>query len=36
VAPAHKPVHFLDCIDRAATRAIPISAVLKVRLEDEP
>lgn len=30
VASAHKPVHFLDCIDRAATRAISISAVLKI------
>src|ERR1700752_3924596 len=34
VAPAHKPVYFLDGIDRVAARAISISAVLKIRLED--
>ncbi|APG15386.1 hypothetical protein BKD09_44600 [Bradyrhizobium japonicum] len=34
VAPAHKPVHFLDGIDRVAARAISISSVLKIRLED--
>jgi hypothetical protein len=31
VAPANKPVHFLDRIDRAATRPIPISAVIVPR-----
>lgn len=34
LAPANEPMHFLDCIDRAATRPISISAVLKIRLED--
>jgi hypothetical protein len=34
VAPAYKPVRLLDGIDRAATRAIPISAILEVRLEN--
>ena len=34
VAPADQPVRLLDRIDCAATRSIPISAVLEVRLED--
>jgi hypothetical protein len=34
IAPAHKPVRFLDGIDRATARSIAISAVLKVRFED--
>ena len=34
VAPAHKPVHFLDGIGPAAAGPIAVSAVLKVRLED--
>ena len=34
VAPADQPVRFLDCIDRAAARAIAIGAILEVRLKD--
>src|SRR6266568_2368731 len=34
IAPAKKPVRFLDGIDRAATRPIAISTVLQVRLEN--
>ncbi len=34
IAPADQPVRFLDRVDRAASRAIAVGAILKVRFED--
>ena len=34
VAPANQPVHFLDRVGRAPSRAVAIGVVLEVRLED--